>query len=102
MTPTQQMEYLKGVPDEAQLKQFNKTIEQGFAVSRGDVLAGSNNIAAPIFEMDGRPIGAVLISVPNDRAGRDEVQKLGRLVRETAQRLSRGAAPKMPAIEVAA
>jgi IclR family acetate operon transcriptional repressor len=102
MPPTQQKEYLKGAPDEALLKQFNKTIENGFAVSRGDVFAGSNNIAAPIFEMDGRPIGAVLISVPNDRAGREEVQKLGRLVRETAQRLSRGAAPKVLTREVAA
>jgi IclR family acetate operon transcriptional repressor len=79
------------------LEQFNKTINDGFAVSRGDVLAGSNNIAAPIFEIDGRPIGAVLISVPNDRAGQEEVQKLGRLVRETAQRLSRGAVPKVQA-----
>jgi len=95
MTPTQQMEYLDSAPDAALLEQFGKTIENGFAVSRGDVLAGSNNIAAPIFEMDGRPIGAVLISVPNDRAGPVEAQKLGRLVRETAQRLSRGAAPRM-------
>jgi IclR family acetate operon transcriptional repressor len=95
MTSAQQLEYLHGAVDEALLKHFNDTIARGFAVSRGDVFAGSNNIAAPIFEMDGRPIGAVLISVPNDRAGPDEVENLGRLAKETAQRLSRGTAPAM-------
>lgn len=97
MTAAQQVQYLADTPDAALLAQFEETIERGYAVSRGDVFAGSNNIAAPVFEMDGRPIAAVLISVPNERAGPDEVEKLGRLVRETAQRLSRGAVPKMPA-----
>jgi IclR family acetate operon transcriptional repressor len=102
MTPLQQKDYLAGEPDESLLRQFDKTIERGFSVSRGDVFAGSNNVAAPIFEMDGRPIGAVLISVPNDRAGPEEVETLGQLVRETAQRLSRGAAPATLAREAVA
>lgn len=102
MTPLQQKDYLTGEPDESLLQQFDKTIERGFSVSRGDVFAGSNNVAAPIFEMDGRPIGAVLISVPNDRAGPEEVETLGQLVRETAQRLSRGTAPAMSAREAVA
>jgi DNA-binding IclR family transcriptional regulator len=90
MSPAHQMQYLEGTPDRALLKKFSRTLTQGFAVSRGDVFAGSTNIAAPIFEMDGRPIAAVLISIPNDRGGPEEEERLGRLVRETAQRLSRG------------
>ncbi len=94
MTAAEHVQYLGAAPDAELLQHFEDTIERGFAVSRGDVFAGSNNIAAPIFEMDGRPIGAVLISVPNDRAGPEDVERLGQLVRETAQRLSRGQVPK--------
>ncbi len=57
-----------------------------------NVLAGSTNIAAPIIEMDGRPIGAVLISVPNDRAGPGEEARLGAMVLAVARQLSRGSA----------
>lgn len=93
MPPSQQLQYLGGAPDAAMLAKFALTIERGFAVSRGDVFAGSTNIAAPIFEMDGRTIGAVLLTIPNERAGGDEEDRLGGLVRETAERLSRGAPP---------
>jgi IclR family acetate operon transcriptional repressor len=86
-----QRAYLGEVPDRALREEFARTIERGFAVSHGDVFAGSTNIAAPIFEIDGLPIGAVLISLPNDRARDDEVTRLGKLALATAQRLSRGA-----------
>jgi DNA-binding IclR family transcriptional regulator len=102
MSPMQQMQYLGEAPDEILLKEFSRTLEHGFAVSRGDVFAGSTNIAAPIFEMDGRPIGAVLISIPNDRAGPEEEERLGYMVRETAQRLSRGSVPRALTPEVVA
>jgi IclR family acetate operon transcriptional repressor len=95
MTPTERDEYLEETPDKALLEKFGETVVQGFAVSRGDVFAGSNNIAAPIFEIDGRPIGVVLISLPNDRAGPEDVARLGQLVKATALRLSRGAPSKM-------
>jgi len=47
-----------------------------------------------VFELDGRPIGAVLISVPNDRAGPEEEARLGALVNAVARRLSRGPASR--------
>lgn len=90
MTAEQQIEFL-GEPPDAELRRiYARTIERGYAVSRGDVFSGSTNIAAPIFEMDGRPIGAVLVSVPNERAGRREEDRLGVLALEVARRLSRG------------
>lgn len=91
MPPSQQAEYLGEPADAALLKEWARTLEHGYAISRGDVFAGSTNIAAPIFEMDGRPIGAVLVSIPNGRADPEKEQRLGQMVKETAQRLSRGA-----------
>jgi IclR family acetate operon transcriptional repressor len=95
MPPAQQEQYLGEAADEPLLKKFARTIEHGFSVSRGDVSIGSTNIAAPIFEIDGRPVGAVLISIPNDRAGPENEDRLGHLVQKTAQRLSRGAPPNL-------
>jgi DNA-binding IclR family transcriptional regulator len=91
MPAEMQERYLGGPPDHAMREQFRLTLERGYAVSRGDVAAGSNNIAAPVFEIDGRPIGAVLVSIPNERATPDRVEQVGQMVLQTAQRLSRGA-----------
>jgi IclR family acetate operon transcriptional repressor len=90
MPAGQRAEFLGGPSDETIEAEFAATRERGYAVSRGDVFAGSTNLAAPIFEMDGRPIGAVLVSVPNDRAGPAEEERLGLMVLDTARRLSRG------------
>ena len=98
MPPDLQMQFLDEAPDQALRDVFAQTIARGYAVSRGDVFAGSTNIAAPIFERDGRPIGAVLITIPNERAGAKEERKLGLLVVETAQRLSRGPPPTIDAL----
>lgn len=93
MSAEDQRGFLGFQPDAELRARFAETHANGFAVSRGDVFPGSTNIAAPVFEMDGRPIGAVLISVPDDRAGPAEEARLGALVRSTAERLSRGPAP---------
>ncbi len=92
MPPERQCEFLGEPPDAEMLDKFAESALRGYAVSRGDVFAGSTNVAAPIFEMDGRPIGAVLISVPNERAGPDEEARLGAMVLAVAGELSRGTA----------
>jgi IclR family acetate operon transcriptional repressor len=94
MPPEEQRAFLGMQPDARMLHEFSATRDRGYAVSRGDVFLGSTNIAAPIFEMDGTPIGAVLISVPNDRAGPGEEARLGALALATARRLSRGSPPQ--------
>lgn len=91
MSPQRQSEFLGEMPDAEMHARFAQTEAVGYAVSRGDVFAGSTNIAAPIIEIDGRPIGAVLISVPNDRAGPGEEARLGAMVLAVARELSRGA-----------
>ncbi len=92
MTADQQQGFLGEPPDAELLGRFAETTVRGYAISRGDVFAGSTNVAAPIFELDGRPVGAVLISVPNDRAGAGEEARLGAMVVEVARELSRGVA----------
>ena len=93
MSAELQAAFLRKEPDAAMLDHFAQTRKQGYAVSRGDVFAGSANFAAPIFEKDGMPIGAVLLSVPNDRAAIEEEVRLGTMVRHAADRLSHGMAP---------
>lgn len=91
--PAERQRALLGAAADAQMrKRFAETRSRGYAVSRGDVFAGSTNIAAPILEMDGRPVGTVLISVPNDRAGPGAEARLGALVLAVARQLSRGSA----------
>lgn len=96
MPADQQLEFLGAPPDAAMLQEFAETLARGYAISRGDVFAGSTNLAAPIFEMDGRPIGAVLISAPNDRAGASEEARLGAMALATARQLSRGSPAPIP------
>jgi len=99
MSAEQQLEFMGEPPDSETRRRFEETRERGYAVSRGDVFAGSTNVAAPIFEVDGRLVGAVLISVPNDRAGNDEEARLGAMVCATVRSLSRGM-PQQPASAV--
>jgi IclR family acetate operon transcriptional repressor len=95
MTHEEQIAYLGGPPDAALIDDFAATVARGYAISHGDVVAGSTNIAAPIFEKDGRPIGAVLISAPNDRATAGDYARLGGMVASTARTLSRGSARRV-------
>lgn len=91
MSAEQRLEFVGEALNDTIAEELSQTVRRGYAISRGDVFAGSTNIAAPIFERDGRPVGAVLISVPNDRAGPNEEARLGNMVLATARRLSRGA-----------
>jgi IclR family acetate operon transcriptional repressor len=95
MSRERQMEFLPGPPDAAELAAFAATVAHGYAVSSDIVVEGFANIAAPIFEVDGRPIGTVLVTGPNDRLPREDYEKIGALVRAAADKLSRGPAPSL-------
>jgi IclR family acetate operon transcriptional repressor len=99
MTAERQTAFLRKRPDAAMREQFAATLARGYSVSRGDVFVGSANIAAPVFERDGDPTGVVLLSVPNDRAGLQDEQRLGAMVLSAATRLSRGRARSAEAVE---
>jgi IclR family acetate operon transcriptional repressor len=95
MTAEEQRDFLGAAPNAAQLKDFAATAARGYVISRGDVVAGSTNIAAPIFDKNSRPVAAVLVSAPTDRTAADVTEKLGSMVAATARKLSRGAAPRV-------
>ena len=93
MTGEQQIAFLGGPPEPALIEDFAATVARGYVISRGEVVAGSTNIAAPIFDKNSRPIAAVLISAPSDRTTVENYERLGALVASTARKLSRGPTP---------
>ena len=88
-----QIEFLGASPDSATLEEFAATAARGYSISNGDVLGGSTNIAAPIFEVDGRPVAAVVVSAPSDRVTIADHARIGAMVSKTATHISRGPAP---------
>ena len=91
MTSERLVEFLGEQPDPALLKDFAETRARGYSISNGGVVVGSTNVAAPVFEVDGRPVAAVCISGPSDRVTATEFARLGAMVAATAKRVSRGA-----------
>ena len=98
MTREQQIDLLGQPPDAAMLAQFAATLKRGYSVSDGDVIAGSTNVAAPILEVDGRPVGAVVVSGPSERLTTKHQRKVGAMVLQTARSLSRGVRALGPAV----
>jgi IclR family acetate operon transcriptional repressor len=93
MSPEQQKEFLPGPPGAAEVAAFAATVSRGYAISSNVVVEGFTNIAAPVFETDGRPIGAVLVTGPNDRLLPERHHAIGAMVCAAAGQLSRGPAP---------
>jgi IclR family acetate operon transcriptional repressor len=79
---------LGGPPDPALRAHFARTIERGYSVSEGDVLLGSSNVAAPIFEADGQPVGAIVVSAPTQRMAH-RYDDIGEMLLEATRDLSR-------------
>lgn len=62
---------------------------RGYAVSRGQKIAGAVGINAPVFAADGRVVGSFGVTVPEQRITPAQENRLGRLVCEHAAALSR-------------
>jgi DNA-binding IclR family transcriptional regulator len=65
-------------------KELEETRERGYAIDRAEHVPGSSCVAAPIFDANNRPIGAIGIS------GRelDQLTRQQELVRHTAEVIS--------------
>jgi DNA-binding IclR family transcriptional regulator len=92
MSPAQQIEILGAPPDPAMIEDFAATIARGFSVSDGDVVTGSTNIAAPILELGGFPVGTIVVSAPTERLPPAVHSRIGTLVVRAAQSVSRSTA----------
>lgn len=72
----------------ALLAELNKTREQGFAFDDEENEPDIRCLGSPIFNRSREPIGAVSISMPVYRHDEQRHQLCGKLVRETAERIS--------------
>jgi IclR family acetate operon transcriptional repressor len=85
-----QVELLGEPPDAAFLDLLDTCRARGYAASN-EVNSPAVTIAAPVFEVDGRPIGAVAISGPAERMPPDSHPRSAELVCQAANLLSRSA-----------
>ncbi|WP_176562054.1 IclR family transcriptional regulator [Mycolicibacterium palauense] len=90
LSDERQAELLGEPPDAAFRTLLDTCRAQGYAAS-SDVNAPSMTIAAPVFEVDGRPIGVVAISGPAERMPADSIPALAERVRRAANALSHNA-----------
>lgn len=90
LSAERQAEMLGGAPEAALLEAFEATRHLGYALVIGAPMDGVTTIAAPIFEVGGRPVGAVVIAGPTERLSDERLTKTAALVRGAANKLSRG------------
>jgi DNA-binding IclR family transcriptional regulator len=85
---------LLGAPPSAQLQRdFATSVRQGYFVREDDDVYHSINIAAPVFEVDGSPMGAVILCAPRERLTPSDYERVGAMVLRTARELSLSAPP---------
>jgi DNA-binding IclR family transcriptional regulator len=95
MSPARQLELLGGVPGDRQ--EFAATLQRGYSVSQDGFAGGSINIGAPVLDVDGSPLGALVISAPTERSDPAAIDRWGGLVSQAAAKLSHSAAMLDPA-----
>jgi IclR family acetate operon transcriptional repressor len=84
----EQTKLLGGAIDAGLNKVLNTTLRRGYAVNQDDRAGGSINVAAPIFELDGQPAGAVTLCAPKARLLPEHYARVGAMVLQTARQLS--------------
>jgi IclR family acetate operon transcriptional repressor len=91
LSPQRQIEILGAPPDTELQDAFEATRRLGYAMIVDGPTEGVTSIAAPIFEIDGRPVGAMVAAGPTERLSDDRREKAAALVVAAARNLSRGA-----------
>lgn len=92
MEAERQIALLGAEPERELLDDFELTRARGYAISAGEINPLATNLAAPIFNFDGRPAGAVLVCAPSERLTPSLYDAVGTILIRVAQELSRGAA----------
>jgi DNA-binding IclR family transcriptional regulator len=84
-----QIEILGCTPDAELVEAFEAARRLGYAVIVGGPMEGVTSIAAPIFEIDGGPVGAIVVAGPTERLSGDRRAKAVALVAAAGRNLSR-------------
>jgi DNA-binding IclR family transcriptional regulator len=74
---------------ESLLKELRRVRAQGYAVDDEESESGAQCIGAPLLDHTGRAIAALSISGPASRISRSDHPRIGRIVREVAERARR-------------
>lgn len=90
LDPVRQRDMLGKTPDKATLAACAAARRQGFAVSEGEVNPDASSLAAPIFDSDGAPVAALVITGPRGRLSKVDYAAIGAQLAQAAARLSRG------------
>lgn len=90
MQREQQIDMLGGEPEHALLDGLVLTRERGYAISEGETNPLATNIAAPIFEMDGNVVAAIVVCGPRERLQADTHAGIGAALLQATRELSRG------------
>jgi len=90
LSPEKQIAMLGTAPGKELAEQFEATRLRGYAIVVGGPMEGVTSIAAPIFEIDGRPIGSIVVAGPTERLSHQHHATVSSLVSEAARKLSRG------------
>ena len=90
MPVERQIALLDGEPDSDLLALYELTRTRGYAISGGEINPLATNLAAPIFNFDGSPAGAVLVCAPSERLTPPLYDSVGAMLLRVAQELSRG------------
>jgi DNA-binding IclR family transcriptional regulator len=72
----------------AHLKAFKRIREQGFAIDNEETETGARCVAAPIFNSQGRPIGAMSVSGPVSHMTGNAVAQIAQALIEATRRVS--------------
>jgi DNA-binding IclR family transcriptional regulator len=79
----------EALPSRTALEREIKRIrELGYAVSHGQKILGAVGISAPVFQVEGKVIGNISITVPESRMMKRDEKRLGELIRSIAEELS--------------
>jgi IclR family acetate operon transcriptional repressor len=90
LSPDKQEILLGAAPDARLLEQLEAARQRGYAVVVGGAMEGVTSIAAPLLEIDGKPVGAIVVAGPTERLAADRHAQVGAQVAQAARRLSRG------------
>jgi IclR family acetate operon transcriptional repressor len=72
----------------ALLKALKRVREQGYAVDDEETERGARCVAAPIFNAQGKPIGAISISGPVSHLNSATVAQVGQMLLEATRKIS--------------
>ena len=88
-----QAELLGTIPDRQMLQIFEHTRVHGYAISEGEVHEATTNLASPIFDFAGQPLGAIVVSGPRARLTKQVIKMIAEKLVRTSREVSQNVPP---------